>query len=310
MNERRYRAAEQAFWESYSSSPTDRWLDLRRPPTRVRVQEVGDGPPLVFLHGGPGAGALFAPLVSLLPDFRCITIDRPGCALSPPISYAGERVDELMADVVSSCLDALDIDRARLVTSSFGGSCVLWLAQRYPDRVARICHLGCPAFLAQSKLPFMVKLMATPGLGFVAARLPMNRSGVKTFMRSMGERHLVESERLPKAFIDWWIALGRDTDTMRNEREAIRNAVTWRGPPKDLLFTDESIQSLEHPMYFYWGADEPFAKSSYAVNLVRGMKNATIDVVPNAGHIPWFGEREDAAERVRSFMNFSHEPRR
>ncbi len=82
MNEPRYRAAEQAFWESYSASPTERWLDLRRPTTRVRVQEIGDGPPLVFLHGGPGAGAIFAPLVSLLPGFRCITIDRPGP--SPP----------------------------------------------------------------------------------------------------------------------------------------------------------------------------------------------------------------------------------
>ncbi len=304
MNETRYRAAEQAFWGSYSASPTDRWLDLRRPATRVRVQEVGDGPPLVFLHGGPGAGAVFAPIASLLPDFRCITIDRPGCALSPPISHAGERLDELMAELVKSCLDALDIERARLVSSSFGGSCALWFAQRYPDRVAGICHLGCPALLAQSKTPFMVRLMATPGLGFVAARLPMNRSGARAFMRSMGEKHLLESGRVLEPLIDWWIALGRDTDTMRNERELIRGAATWRGLlPREMLFADESIQSLEHPMYFYWGADEPFARASYAVDLAKGMQNATIDVVPNAGHVPWFDDREDAAERVRSFMH-------
>jgi pimeloyl-ACP methyl ester carboxylesterase len=302
MNEPRYRAAEQAFWESYAASPTERWLDLRRPTTRVRVQEVGDGPPLVFLHGGPGAGAIFAPIVSLLPDFRCITIDRPGCALSPPISHPSGRIDDLMADVVKSCLDALDIDRARLVTSSFGGTCALWFTQRYPDRVGRICHLGCPGLLAQSKLPFMVRIMATPGLGFLAARLPMNRTGVRAFMRSMGEGRLVESGRLSDAFIDWWIALGRDTDTMRNERDGIRNGLTWRGPPKDLVFTDESIQSMEHPTYFYWGADEPFAPASYAVNLANGMQHGSIDVIPNVGHIPWFGERQDAAERVRSFM--------
>jgi hypothetical protein len=33
------------------------------------------------------------------------------------------------------------------------------------------------------------------------------------------------------------------------------------------------------------------------------MRQATIDVVPDAGHIPWFGNRKDAAERVRSFMH-------
>jgi len=207
-----------------------------------------------------------------------------------------------MADVVNSCLDALEIDRARIVTSSFGGTCALWFTQRHPDRVERICHLGCPAFLAQSKLPFMVRAMATPGLGYLAARLPMNRAGVRGFLRSMGEAHLVESERVPEGFVDWWIALGRDTDTMRNEREMIRSAATWRGMPNDLLFADEDIQSMKQPMYFYWGADEPFAPSSYAVNLAGGMQQGTIDVVADAGHIPWFDQPEDAAERVRSFM--------
>jgi pimeloyl-ACP methyl ester carboxylesterase len=39
------------------------------------------------------------------------------------------------------------------------------------------------------------------------------------------------------------------------------------------------------------------------VDLAKGMQHATIDVIPNAGHLPWLGEREDAAERVRAFMN-------
>ena len=152
------------------------------------------------------------------------------------------------------------------------------------------------------KVTLLGRAWMSPGLGFLAARLPMNRTGVRVFMRSMGEGRLVESGRLSDAFIDWWIALGRDTDTMRNERDGIRNGLTWRGPPKDLVFTDESIQSMEPPTYFYWGADEPFAPSSYAVNLANGMQHGSIDVIPNVGHIPWFGERQDAAERVRSFM--------
>ena len=55
-------------------------------------------------------------------------------------------------------------------------------------------------------------------------------------------------------------------------------------------------------MYFYWGANEPFADASYAVELVKGTKNATIDVVANTGHLPWLGAREDVAKRLRAFM--------
>jgi pimeloyl-ACP methyl ester carboxylesterase len=303
MSDTRYLAAEQAFWESYSASPTERWLDLQKPATtRVRTQTLGDGPPVVFLHGGPGAGALFAPVVSLLTDFKCIAIDRPGCGLSPTIPYATS-VPEHFSTLFVACLDALGIDRARLVTSSLGGTCALWLAQRYPDRVERICHLGCPAFLGESDLPALVKVMGTPGLGFVVARLPMNRFGVNMFMKSMGQRHLIKSEGLPEAFVNWWIALATNTDTMKNEREAIRQAGgTWRGFPKEMLFSDESIQTMQQPMYFFWGENEPFGTPSYAEKLVEGMQQAAIHVVPNAGHLPWFDDREDAAERVRAFM--------
>lgn len=299
MNEGRYRASEKVFWNLYGASPSEQWLDLKQPAVRVRIQEFGEGAPVLFLHGGPGAGTIFAPLVSRLQGFRCILLDRPGCALSPPIDANNIRVDETMVDIVCSVLEALSLDRVRVVASSFGGTCAMWFAQRYPERVLRIALMGCPAMVSGMKISFMHRLLATPGLGYLAARLPMNRTGVSQFLKMMGQR----PDRIPEEFFSWWISLAQDTDTIRNERELLRNGLSWRGMRPEYVLADETVQALEHPTYFYWGADDPFATTDFARTLVPGMKNANIDIIAGSGHLPWFDDPENAAERVATFLS-------
>jgi pimeloyl-ACP methyl ester carboxylesterase len=86
-----------------------RWLELPVLNTKVRVQEVGEGTPLLFLHGGPSAGTTFAALASHLLDLRCIVLDRPGCGLSPPIGYTGPSLKETFPKILVGCLDALGL---------------------------------------------------------------------------------------------------------------------------------------------------------------------------------------------------------
>ena len=52
-----YRAAEATFWASIDRSPRDQQVRLAATGTTVRVQEVGEGEPVLFIHGGPNAGA-------------------------------------------------------------------------------------------------------------------------------------------------------------------------------------------------------------------------------------------------------------
>ncbi|MEM7139983.1 MAG: alpha/beta hydrolase [Actinomycetota bacterium] len=80
----RYAEAERALSASVGVDPIERRVQLRDG-GRVRVQEYGEGPPLLFIHGGSIAGASWAHLVARLGDQRCIVIDRPGCGLSDPI---------------------------------------------------------------------------------------------------------------------------------------------------------------------------------------------------------------------------------
>ena len=73
----RYREAERVLWSRYGLQPTEHFVEVGSPPVRIRVLEIGAGPPLLFAHGTAGSGPAFASLIQELLDFRCLVFDRP-----------------------------------------------------------------------------------------------------------------------------------------------------------------------------------------------------------------------------------------
>jgi pimeloyl-ACP methyl ester carboxylesterase len=72
VDQARYRAADRVLWSSVGASATERFLDLPKTGMRLRIQELGAGPPIVFIHGENTSGASWATLVAELPDLeRC-----------------------------------------------------------------------------------------------------------------------------------------------------------------------------------------------------------------------------------------------
>ena len=119
VDESRYRQAERDLWAAVDASPTDHRLPLADLGCDVRVQEVGTGRPVLFLHGAPNAGSTWAEVVARLPDFRSLLVDRPGAGLSTPLPKPLDRetaprfADRFAVDV----LDALEIERAEVDVS-------------------------------------------------------------------------------------------------------------------------------------------------------------------------------------------------
>ena len=85
MNELAYRAAERRLWRSIGVRPIERQIHLERIGVHVRVQEVGQGPPVLFIHGVATSGVSWAGLAARAEGFRCLILDRPGTGLSQPL---------------------------------------------------------------------------------------------------------------------------------------------------------------------------------------------------------------------------------
>jgi 3-oxoadipate enol-lactonase len=99
-------------------------------------QTDGAGEPLLLLNGGMMSMAAWEPVAAPLAEsFRVVRCDFRGQLLSP-----GEPAPDLAVHVsdVLALLDHLEIARAHVAGTSFGGLVGLLLAVRHPDRVSSL----------------------------------------------------------------------------------------------------------------------------------------------------------------------------
>lgn len=101
----------------------------------IKLFEAGDGPPLVYLHGGGGLHLSSAH--ELLTDrFRVIAFELPGFGDSPKNTRIGSLAE--LARTMTAALDALAVEGCALWGTSLGAATALWMAIQSPDRVSAL----------------------------------------------------------------------------------------------------------------------------------------------------------------------------
>jgi 2-hydroxy-6-oxonona-2,4-dienedioate hydrolase len=302
----RYRDAEARLWQSLGVAPVERWLTLASSGVRVRVQEVGDGPPAVFVHGGSTSGTSWADLVAALPGIRCVVVDRPGTGLSEPLPAPIRRIDELreLADrFVPDVLDALGLAQADLVATSFGGYFALRAALVRPDRIGRLVLLGWTAGAPVRRLPVMLRLGVTPVVGDLIARIPPNRRAVEAIFRGIGSGAAVADGRISREAIDAFVALLRWTPTLRHDRALGRLFFSvHRGLDERILLSAEDRSRIATPTTFLWGERDAFGDEPIARGFVRPFPDASLRIVPGAGHALWIDDLALVSAGVRDAL--------
>ena len=111
----------------------------------TNYHDVGDGYPIVFLHGsGPGvtAWANWNKLFPLLKDdFRILAPDMAGFGFTERVPNPIYSMNNWVQQTIDF-LDALNVEKAHLVGNSFGGALALTIAIKYPERVKKLVLMG------------------------------------------------------------------------------------------------------------------------------------------------------------------------
>lgn len=123
-------------------------MTLTRTGVELAVEDCGQGPAVVFLHGLAGFRQLWSDAVARTRagGFRCISYDHRGHGESSDAPAPWTIRD--LADDLASVLDDLDIERACIVGHSMGGRVMFDFALERPDRVWAVV-----AVAAQSETP-------------------------------------------------------------------------------------------------------------------------------------------------------------
>ena len=297
-----YRAAEARQWDQYNIRPKEHFLDLAPLNAKVRVQEIGEGDPILFVHGGPNAGSTWASLVAELQDFRCLLLDRPGSGLSEPADITRYDFRRYGADMLVSVLDELGIQKSAVVASSFGGAMALFFAAAHPDRVTCMVQQGCPALIEGMGLPTFMRLLAIGPVGRFMAGQKSTMSVSLSILRQIGHGKTIDKDGLPPGMMDWYLVLMNETDTMRNELQAIQHIAGWRGVRPEFSYDGDLMGSIPTPTLFLWGEDDTFGGREIAQRAVRSMPDASLVMFPDQGHLPWLDDPAVHANYVREFL--------
>ena len=106
-------------------------------------QIVGEGKPLVLLHGGFGSVEMFGPNIELLAaNNQVIGVDLQSHGRSPaadrPMRF------ETMADDIAALIRSLDLERVAIMGFSLGGAVGLRTAIQHSDVVERLVLVSTP----------------------------------------------------------------------------------------------------------------------------------------------------------------------
>ncbi|SFM34098.1 alpha/beta fold hydrolase [Marinobacter zhejiangensis] len=245
----------------------------------------GNGPVVVFSHGLLMDHDMFAPQVAALRDrFRCITWDERGhgqtaVANPEPFSYYDS------ADDLAALLTHLGITNAVLVGMSQGGFLSLRCALTHPDRVRALVMLDSQAGAElEEKIPMYQELIGTfmtqgltPVVGETIAQIILGND-------------YADSE--------YWKAKWKTMSPAN-----IGNNFQTLASRDDLT---ERLPAVTQPTLIIHGDADIAIPMERAQVMADRIPDATLAVIPGAGHAANLSHPEPVNQALTAFLNRLH----
>jgi pimeloyl-ACP methyl ester carboxylesterase len=261
----------------------------------VRSPVVETGPAgaeeaVVFVHGNPGTGRDWAPLLQPAGAFaRAVALDMPGYggADKPrdfPYTVPG------YAAHLAGVLEHLGIRRAHLVLHDFGGPWGLQWAVDHPDEHASTTLINTGVLLREG-WHALARVWRTPVVGelFFATS---SKSGMRQFMKR------TNPPTFPIAFADHLFELYADKGTRRAVLQLYRN--TPVAPHVEAIAP--GLREHPRPTLVVWGAKDPYLKVRLAERQREVFRDARVTILPESGHWPLADDPGGVAAAVLPFL--------
>jgi pimeloyl-ACP methyl ester carboxylesterase len=307
MNNTAFMKAEADVFAAYSLKPTVHQLRLQAPRMELRVTEVGDGEPTLFLHGFSLCSAHWAPLMAQLPSLHSIALDMPGHGGSDGVDYGGVDLRRWFKDMLTSCLDQLGLDSVHVVGHSQGAFIGLGLALDAPERVRSLVAIGTPAVALGARLDSL-RFLARPGIGPMMLSMPKPAQMYRDILvRTIG-LHAVDSApaQLIRATYLGTQRRAHGKTVASYLREMFKGV---DAKPQRYVLTDDELDRIERPVLIVWGREDTGFQTIDQVRERSALiPNVRFELVPG-GHEPWLEDLQSTARPISSFLEEQRTPR-
>ena len=260
--------------------------DVRVGDATVHVREIGEGPPVVLLHGYPQSGAMWRRHFRWLSQrHRVIAPDWLGWGKSErdqrhDVTYEAE------IERVGAFLDAVGVDRCRLILHDYAGLIGLPFAARNPERIETLAILNSRAHRTFPGLTYALTTVTctmarVPGLSWLLAALPLH--GIHRIGLKRDQALAASSNEVVASYVDW-------LRSSRGRRYWTHFMARYRVAPT--LAVLKELEQLDIPAVVVWGDADPWCPISVAEELAEALPGGSLGRVDGGGHFiaeerPW-----------------------
>jgi pimeloyl-ACP methyl ester carboxylesterase len=278
-------------------APGTRRRPIRWSGGETQVLELGEGPPLLLVHGCLDDATSWLPIFPALAiEHRLLALDGPGHGLASPMDYAGVDLLDHATRFLREIMEALDVDRAPIVANDIGGRWATELALREPQRVERLILVGAPLGTRRAP-PLGLAMISWPLLGRVI-RWSMGRSSparVRRFYRWTITRHPERVDDL--VYVEAAVAQRRNIRSHLSLMDALLTPAGVRPALIDAAWP--GWRRLVVPVTFIWGTDDAFGSPEIAEGIAPLVPaGGSVVRITDAGHVPWWDEPLNVARAI------------
>ena len=252
--------------------------------------EVGEGPPVVHLHGAlmTAEEGLIGLGPTLAPRRRLIAFDRPGHGGSDRDLTTGSPWRQ--AALIGRALDLTGVQRPVVVGHSFGGAVAVAMALQRPERLAGVVALA-PIVMPEPRLEHLLfGWRAAPGAGEAASAMtePLDRLLLPALWSGM-----FAPQTMTPAF-----SAGFPFQLSARRAAMTSNGQEALATPPDLMRSLALMATCRVPIRVLVGERDAVVNPAHGRLLAMSVPGATLRSLPGLGHMAHHFAPEAVAEAV------------
>jgi pimeloyl-ACP methyl ester carboxylesterase len=252
----------------------------------IAYERVGEGPPLVFVHGAAFDHRAWQPQLELADEFTVVAWDEPGAGRSSDVPANFELAD--YAGCLAAVIEDLGLGPVHLAGLSWGGTLALELYRHRPEIVRTLILADTYAGWKGSLPPAELRIR-------VDATRRMLDSPAEEFDPTLPGLFAGDA---PAGFVP---LLERMAADVRPESMRVALSLMGEADQRDLL------PRIAVPTLLLWGELDARSPLRVADDFERAIASSELVLIPDAGHVSNLEQPKRFNDAVRGFC-LAHPP--